>query len=183
MKRLICFGDSITANERSKDGSLRLTPRLQNALKGWEIRNAGISGHNTRDAIARLNDDVLSYHPDLVTVLFGANDAASHKLVELEEYRSNLLQIVTSITPQKTVLITPSPVDESKPMNRTNIVLKRYAEVAEDIAHLTGSQFIDLFSHMISYPDYPRFLSDGLHFTEPGYALFANLLIENVNWN
>jgi len=178
MKKLVCFGDSITAGETFEDGAPRLTPRLRSALKNWEVINAGVSGDTTRDAVARIDNDVLSYHPDAVAVLFGANDAASHKRIDLEEYKSNLTRIVTSVTPRKTILIAPSPVDENRAQNRTNADLKMYRAAAEDVARLTGSRFIDLFSRMIARPDYFEFLSDGLHFTESGYEFLSKLIIE-----
>lgn len=54
MKKLVCFGDSITAREAFEDGTPRLTPRLRKAfcLSDWEVINAGVSGDNTRDALA-----------------------------------------------------------------------------------------------------------------------------------
>lgn len=180
MKKLICFGDSITAREVSDDGTERLTPRLRNALPEWEVINSGVSGNNTRDALARLDNDVLTYHPDIVTVLLGANDAASHKMIELAEYESNLLTIISKIGAQKTILITPSPVDENRPRNRTNEVLRKYSDVVESIATLTGSQFINLFSEMIQYPDYVLMLRDGLHFEESGYKFLSQLIIEKM---
>lgn len=180
MKKLICFGDSITAREISDDGTERLTPRLRNALSEWEVINSGVSGNNTRDALARLDNDVIAYSPDVVTVLLGANDAASHKMVELAEYESNLLTIVGQIGAEKTILITPSPVDENRPRNRTNEVLKKYSDVVESIATMTGSGFINLFSEMIQYPDYVLMLRDGLHFEESGYAFLSQLIIEKI---
>ena len=181
MKRLICFGDSITARELFDNGTERLTPRLQRAFNEWKIINAGISGDNTRDALNRLENDVLKYEPDVVIILFGANDAASHKLIAIEEYEANLIMIVRKIGHLKTILITPAPVDEARPRNRTNEVLLQYSEAVKRVALLTGSQFIDLFSEMIKHPDYIRMLSDGLHFEESGYELLSQLIIDKVN--
>ena len=182
MKRLICFGDSITAKEVSDDGTERLTPRLRYGLGswGWEVINAGISGNNSRDALLRVERDIVSQSPDLVTVLFGANDAATHKMIKLEEYKTNLLTIVQKITPEKTVLISPSPVDESRPKNRTNDVIKEYSNVVNQVAIETGSQFIDLFSEMIIYPDYSKMLRDGLHYTESGYKFLSQLILIKI---
>jgi len=180
MKKLICFGDSITEGELSDNGTERLTPRLRSALKGWEIVNAGISGNNTQDALIRLEKDVLKQYPDVVIILFGANDAASHKQIAVAEYESNLSKIVLGIGPKKSVLITPSPVDESRPRNRTNEVLNRYSEAVKHVALSTGSQCIDLFSKMIQVPDYVCMLSDGLHFGESGYDLLSQLIIDKV---
>ena len=180
MKKLICFGDSITAREISDDGSERLTPRLRDGLRGWEVINEGISGNNSRDALLRVEKDVVSQLPDLVTVLFGANDAATHKMIKQEEYKFNLLSIVQKITPQKTILITPSPVDEQRPRNRTNAIIKEYSEVVKQVATETGSQYIDLYTEMIQLDDYISMLRDGLHFTASGYQFLSQLVLKKI---
>lgn len=42
---------------------------------GWaKIRNAGVRGDETADALARLDTDVLAYDPDIVVVFLGGND-------------------------------------------------------------------------------------------------------------
>ena len=180
MQKLVCLGDSITAMEQSSDGTSRLTPRLRSGLAGWEVINAGVSGDNTRDALQRVEKDVLIHSPNLVMILLGANDAATHKMIGLNEYSDNLHHIVKKITPQKAILITPSPVDEQRPRNRTNASLQEYANVVKHIANSTGSQFVDLFSKMINQPDYTKMLSDGLHFTESGYIFLSQLLLYKI---
>ena len=68
MKTLVCFGDSITADETFYDGMPRLTPRLQEMFPNWKVVNAGVPGDNTFDALNRIEEDVISYKPDFVTV-------------------------------------------------------------------------------------------------------------------
>ena len=77
MKTLVCFGDSITADETFYDGMPRLTPRLQEMFPNWIVVNAGVPGDNTFDALNRIEEDVISYKPDFVTVFLGTNDAVS----------------------------------------------------------------------------------------------------------
>jgi len=79
---------------------------------------------------------------------------------------------------QKTILITPSPVDENRPRNRTNEVLRKHSDVVVSIATLTGSQFIHLLSEMIHYPDNILMLRDSLHFEESGYKFLSQLIIK-----
>ncbi|MEH7463315.1 SGNH/GDSL hydrolase family protein [Bacillus thuringiensis] len=184
VKRLICFGDSITAREIFENKALRLTPRLQNAFPEWEILNAGISGNNTYDALKRLEEDVLSYQPSFVIVFFGANDAAFHKQIPLQEYRENIIEIVERISPYKVLLISPAPVDEERQYARTNAVLKQYAEVVSDVAARTGSNSLDLYTSIIQLPNYKLLLEnekqDGLHFGVHGYEYLAEVIIEKI---
>lgn len=63
-----------------------------------EIFNAGVPGDNTRQALARMQSDVLDRHPDWVIVLFGTNDALnSFNSVPIDEAARNLETIVTTL--------------------------------------------------------------------------------------
>lgn len=68
MNTLVCFGDSITADETFWNGTQRLTPRLQEQFSNWKVENAGVPGDNTFDALKRIEEDVLSYKPTFVMV-------------------------------------------------------------------------------------------------------------------
>ncbi len=182
MYRLVCFGDSITARKEGSSDSM-LTLKLSTQLK-MEIINAGVPGDNSCDALRRIEKDVLSYQPDLVAVLFGANDAAFHKTVSLETYKQNMTEIVNLIGAEKTILISPAPVDESKQSARSNKVLSTYANVVQQVANQTGSHYIDLFNTMISMVEYKEILKgeldDGLHFGEKGYELLADIISRKI---
>ncbi|MBO1581487.1 SGNH/GDSL hydrolase family protein [Bacillus sp. XF8] len=184
MNTLVCFGDSITAEETFWNGESRLTPRLQNLFSDWKVENAGVPGDNTFDALRRIEEDVLSYEPTFVTVFFGANDAAFHKQVSQQEYKENLIEIVKKISPEKVLLISPAPVDEERQHARTNEVLLQYAKVVEEVAEQTGSHFLDLHSCMIQELDYKKFVEneerDGLHFSAVGYEYLAALIGEKL---
>jgi isoamyl acetate esterase len=150
---------------------------LASALRNWEVINAGVPGNNTNDALMRIEKDVLKYRPDIVTVLFGANDTAFHKIVDLHTYKENQYLITCLIGPSKTILITPSPVDESIQHARTNKVLKGYADAVKQVSRLTGSHLINFFTEVITRENYQTILygerNDGLHFGEAGYEILA----------
>jgi isoamyl acetate esterase len=114
-------------------------------LDGFELINAGVPGNNTIDAISRIENDVLKHTPDLVTVLFGANDAAFHKMVDLNTYKNNIYKITQIIKPERTILISPAPVDEKVQFARSNEVLFDYASAVKQVAFDTGSHFTDFF--------------------------------------
>ncbi|WP_223254219.1 GDSL-type esterase/lipase family protein [Halobacillus halophilus] len=167
MKTFVCFGDSLTARKEGFEEPM-LTTKLAKQLNQYEFINAGVSGDNTVDGLSRIEQDVIAHKPDGVTVLFGANDAAFHKSVPLDLYKKNLYKIVERISPEKTILISPAPVDEKVQKARTNEVLDQYASAAREVAEDTGCHFIDFFHQMISLEDYPIKLrgikNDGLHF-------------------
>ena len=58
MKTLVCFGDSITADEMFFNGTPRLTPRLREMFPNWNVVNAGVPGDNTFDALKGIKEDV-----------------------------------------------------------------------------------------------------------------------------
>ncbi|MDH4422052.1 MULTISPECIES: SGNH/GDSL hydrolase family protein [Bacillus] len=184
MKTLVCFGDSITADETFFDGTPRLTPRLQEMFPKWKVVNAGVPGDNTFDALNRIEEDVLSYEPEFVIVFLGTNDAVSFAQVPLQIYKENLEKIVNQISSHKVLIISPAPVDEERQHNRTNKVLGQYADVVEEVAKETGSHFLNLYAEMIQEKDYKRFVEDeekdGLHFGQVGYEYLAGLMGEKL---
>jgi len=184
MKKLVCFGDSLTARKEGFEKPM-LTTKLAEQLNQYEVINAGVSGDNTMDGLDRIKRDVLPHKPDGVTVLFGANDAAFHKTVPIDLYKKNLYKIVECISPEKTILISPAPVDEKIQRARTNEVLNQYASAAAEVAKDTGCHFIDFFHQMISLEDYPVKLrgikNDGLHFGIEGYDFLVQLITKKIN--
>lgn len=184
MKTLVCFGDSITADETFFDGMPRLTPRLQEVFPNWIVVNAGVPGDNTFDALNRIEEDVISYKPDFVTVFLGTNDAVSFSQVSLQAYKENLEKIVNQVSSDKVLLISPAPVDEERQHNRTNEVLGQYADVVEEVAKETGSYFLNLYAEMIQERNYKTFVEnderDGLHFGPEGYEYVAKLIGEKL---
>lgn len=183
MLRMVCFGDSITARKEGFDKPM-LTSKLSSILKGFEVINAGVSRNNTCDALLRIESDVIKHNPDVVTVLFGANDAAFHKQIELKIFKENLYKIVYVLKPERTILISPSPVDERIQFARTNEVLFAYAAAVKEVAVETNSHFIDFFSELISVENYPQKLkgveNDGLHFGEEGFDFLVQLIKKKI---
>ncbi|RBW69521.1 hypothetical protein DS031_11410 [Bacillus taeanensis] len=86
MPTLVCFGDSMTAKEVDTNGTLRFTSRVREELEEWTVINAGVPCETTRTGLARFQEDVLSYKPDLVTILFGTFDSHGNKRVDVYEF-------------------------------------------------------------------------------------------------
>lgn len=180
MKKVVCFGDSITARKEGYPSPI-LTYLLSTKKTGYEFINAGVSGNTTEQAKIRFQKDVLTKNPDIVTILFGANDSATHKLVDLETFKKNIYEFTQQIGPKKTILITPAPVDEALQPNRTNERLRQYAKAMKEVADVTGSNLIDFFSEIYSQPNYKALLKgekdDGLHFGKAGYEILSDLIV------
>ncbi len=98
---IVCLGDSITEGcfELGVKKPLEAYPaKLFRLLKvlfpdvTFNVINSGIGGTTARFAMTRIERDVLSYHPDLVTVAFGVND-----YMEYDTYIEKLGQIFDTL--------------------------------------------------------------------------------------
>jgi lysophospholipase L1-like esterase len=121
---IVFFGDSITAQGpedfRDRRGSFvdRFVAYLRGHYRGRvvvmtpmetpvEARSgqivvvkAGVGGNDTRDGLARIARDVLPHRPDLVVIMFGANDenrSGDGNNVPVAEYRKNLAAMVARV--------------------------------------------------------------------------------------
>ena len=172
MPTLVCFGDSITAKEKEMDGKLRLTSRIRERMSDWTVINAGVAKATSRDGLARFQEDVLHHNPDLVTILFGRNDAYDFQHVALKEYKRNLTYMIQKMTPQKTILISPLPMN-----GVSDEQIKRYADETKAIASETGCRFINLWAIGQRKPLLEK---DGVTMNETGYQLLAEIIIDQM---
>lgn len=184
MKRLVLFGDSITYGygvyEKNNIASL-----IRRKYE-YEVINSGVNGDTTREALERLEKDVLSYSPDLLTILFGSNDSSMSEYAYRTPYEFdvNLRKIVETVKERvpkcRIILITPPPVDDTVFMPSTlNIRLIPYIEAIRKIAADTGCVLCDLniYLTMKFGTNFEKFLQeDGCHLTGEGYKLFFECL-------
>lgn len=129
---IVCLGDSVTGVYYHTGGKRAYPEMLEIAIKqaipkaNVTVINAGISGHTTQNGLERLERDVLSKKPDLVTVSFGLNDMTR---IPEDQFRKNLETIVARCREIKAdvVLCTPNAVINTG--GRPTEKLERYCEV------------------------------------------------------
>jgi len=134
---IVCFGDSVTGVYYHTGSRRAYTDMLGLALKQAHRRanvtmvNAGISGHTTVNALARIDTDVLAHKPTLVTVMFGLNDMTR---VPLETYQKNLVTIIRKCRAvgAELVLCTPNNVIDTS--SRPTEKLLEYCQVVRQVA-------------------------------------------------
>ena len=143
--------------------------------------------------------------PRLLTIKFGANDAADSTLnpgqhVPLAEYESNLRAMVehtTSACPGvQIVLITPPPVDEAgilanslakgwlkegEPIDRTVAGVRPYAEAARRVGSSLSLPVVDLWEGPNAIGSDPADFVDGLHLAESGNKTLLMALQRVIN--
>ena len=124
---IACLGDSVTHGcfevfknrfgkvdtvYRPEDGypaRLRRRLNLLYPVSAVNVLNAGVSGDSSAGGLRRLERDVLSHLPDLVTVNFGLNDAMGGRDA-LSNYRANMRALFSRILDSgaECMLVTPN---------------------------------------------------------------------------
>ena len=186
---LVAFGDSLTYGYGAPE-SCAYPFRLAKDFPHWNVYNRGINGDTTREAIARIDTDVLSKRGQIVAVWFGANDSAFSEgyYRTIVEYRNNLRIIAQKIlstthgqafNDRKSLplFVTPPPtIDENDFAYTTTARLKMYSECVKQVADDFGIPVVDFFTVLLNQQDHDDyesyFQSDGTHLSPKGYDLF-----------
>lgn len=136
VRRIVCFGDSVTRGITLVQGRMRILkenyPALLQMALGRErvdVINQGVFNDNSDKLVERLEADVLSVNPDYVLIEIGGNDCnfnwgevAQHPddehqpVVPLDRYVQNVKQLVLQIQKRGPVPIVLSlpPLDPAR---------------------------------------------------------------------
>lgn len=153
------------------------------------IINAGVSGGGTRQAIDRLERDVLSHNPDLTVVCLGLNDCGS---IDVDEYCENLKTIFTELQEKgsEVIYMTPNMMNTSvsqsikeKPIldiaqiivERQSNLMDTYMERGKETARECGATVCDCYSVWKS-------LNKGGVNTDELLANYINHPIREMHW-
>ncbi len=191
--RIIALGDSITRGARPKVTPTQIFPALtQAALREAGVRaqvhNVGIGSERTDLALERLERDVISQRPDIVTVMYGTNDSWVDKgktasRLTGAEFEKNLREIVRRLRAAtiSVVLMTEPKFGEKNPRNGVdedpNRRLAAYMEFTRKIARETGVVLVDNFARWDAAQNGGTLLqtwtTDGCHPNVTGHAEMA----------
>jgi lysophospholipase L1-like esterase len=144
------------------------------------IVKAGVGGDDTRDGLARIDTDVLAHKPDLVVVMFGANDEnrttdgsgrTNRNNVPPAEYEQNLRTIVTRIKSAggEPLLMTTSM--KNRGWEGTTGNLDQYAAAARRVATDENTCLVDNYA---AWENLPRLGYD--------YLVFLDSCINHPNY-
>ncbi len=202
--RIVAFGDSITAARRGVNQVW--AQRLPDLLKGKvpvELINAGVgSSHSgtihdnsvakVRHGRDRFEEDVLARNPDLVIIAFGANDAyidsntpEGPSRISLEQYRDNLVYMITALRKQKAnvILVAPSPGAAPRP-DFQDKRLYEYAKAVRALAKEYRTGLADNYQVFVDYGNknggYGSLLPDGIHPNDEGHRLIAENMAKQI---
>jgi lysophospholipase L1-like esterase len=149
-----------------------------------EVINAGVAGEPSQKGLARMERDVLSQSPDIVLVMFGAEDALAG--VEPAAFRENLKKIVEGIAARnaRPVLMTPTPISERMTASGCTLTKvrrqqERLSDLAQAVRKLAEEKFLPLIDLNRTFLDtrlvydhlYEGWLPDGV--AQSGMASFV----------
>ena len=186
--KVVCLGDSVTGvyyhtgSRRAYSDILQIALRRIDPKGGAVVLNAGISGNTTKDALARLDRDVIAHRPTHVTVMFGLNDVTR---VPIEEYRRNLGTIAERCKAAGTVVILCTPNNVIDTPDRPIAKLERYCQVVRDVAKERGLKLCDVYTELESFRKqdpaaWRLLLSDEIHPNMDGHKRMASVLARTL---
>ena len=100
---IVFFGNSITAGQGASAGED--FPTLLGKTLNVSIVNAGVSGNTTKDALFRIDKDVISKNPSIVVVELGGNDLFLNEKSEITKRNLDLIMIKIKATNAKIVIL------------------------------------------------------------------------------
>ncbi|NIA22193.1 MAG: hypothetical protein GWP05_09590 [Anaerolineaceae bacterium] len=142
------------------DRKVIVTPRgtvVSPADKQIVIVKAGLGGNNSSQGLARIDKDVLAHKPDLVIILFGANDEngphGGPNKVPPKKYGRNLSAMIDRIRASGGEVILMTPSMKTLGWEHTAGNLSEYAAVGRRVAAKKEVCLVDNFR---AWEDLPR---------------------------
>ncbi len=187
--RIVCIGDSITGVYYHSGGRRAYPEMLQLALHQLHpqaklsVYNAGISGDTTTGGLKRLDRDVLSRKPHLVTIMFGMNDLVG---TPVDVFKKNLCEMIARCRAggAEVLLCTQNSVAETPQRPRAR--LAEFTQVIRAVAKDESLPVADCFAafeavHAADAAEWNLLLSDTIHPNMAGHKLFAETLAQAIS--
>jgi len=186
--RIVCIGDSITGVYYHSGGRRAYPEMLQIALQQLypqaklSVHNAGISGDTSTGGLKRLDRDVLSRKPHLVTIMFGMNDLVG---TPVDVFKKNLREMIARCRAAgaEVLLCTQNSVMETPQRPRAR--LAEFTQAIRDVAKDEALPVADCFAafesvHAADAAEWNLLLSDTIHPNMAGHKLFAETLAQAI---
>ena len=153
----------------------------------FHLINAGYSGNNTREGLARFDRDVASFNPDIVVITFAGNDCnpAPAKFVPEEEFAANLDQIVAGVRVLGAVPIlqTYYQMDLAAMEPERAAMAPRYMELIREAASRNQVFLVDQNKYFNAIPANTlryELLHDPMHVNEYGNMFIGIILLHHL---
>ena len=165
MKKIVCIGDSITYGFPYGEGAS--WTRMLAEATGFLVINQGINGNTTGEMLDRFPRDVLTYNPDYVIIMGGANDIAWRESVDRITWNINEMVKLAAGQGIKVIFGLPTPFIYQEFADR----LARVRDWMIKHATENNLQTIDFHSAFFNEEGIllEELLLDGAHPTREGY--------------
>lgn len=198
--RILFQGDSITDCGRDRSDITSLGSGYPKYVKQYikecypelevEYINKGISGHQTKDLLARWQEDAVNLKPDVISILIGANDTWHHAenkdWVPNELFEANyraILEDIKNNTHAKIIMLEQFVLDFPEMQvfhndidEKIRIVRRLAAEYADRYIPLDG-----LFAAACVIEEPSHWTVEGVHPTEEGHKLIADYYFDALS--
>lgn len=163
---IICYGDSLTTGE-GVEPKFAYPNQLAKCIN-WPVINAGFSGENTKEALKRINDDVLQKDPYLVIVEFGGNDYLEK--IPLEETHKNLEEMIRQIKAKGAIVAIVE--------TRAGLVMREYGLIYRRLAKKYNAILIpNILDGIFTQP---KLKSDYVHPNAEGYKVMSQRILKAI---
>ncbi|MFM7315628.1 MAG: SGNH/GDSL hydrolase family protein [bacterium] len=191
--KVICLGDSITKGVRpgvsaSQTFAFLLAEKAKAEKRPVEVVNVGIGGERTDQALMRLETDVIAKKPDIVTVMYGANDSyvdpgkTGPRLTEMQ-FRENLVKMIERLQEKKirVILMTEPRWGVAAKSNglgeHPNLRMEPFLQAIRDVAEMKAMPLVDHYRIWTEFEKSGKSIgeitTDQLHPNPAGHRLLA----------
>ena len=182
----VAFGDSITEgvgdnpNRAEKGYPPRLEALLQQRGQSAEVRNEGVAGETTIDAISRINR-ILEPGDDVLLLMEGTNDIGE-QAISLETIASNLDQIAERAEARGLTVVHATVLPRfGTNYDPQNIVTGDFNGRVRDLAWSDERKLADPFEVVLRQtPNFGQLYSDKLHPNAAGYDVLARIFADVI---
>ncbi len=178
--KMLCFGDSITQGYISKFTSLSYVNQTVRALDA-EVVNQGIGGYYFNEAT--IDESLLTYQPDLITVAYGTNDYSRYETAE--EYAAHASAYIRKLAKlfPKAKIVGILPIYRNDQNHQVRKLYRSYS--LDDARQILKSQYEALDNGFVveetGIPHISQaYAPDYLHPNEFGFCLMAQGIIRKL---
>lgn len=191
--RIAFLGDSITEKNFTTRGKSNYVDYLSCYFIARNprttVKNSGKSGETTSGALTRLQEEILTFKPDLTFVMLGINDSSSWVKITLAEYKKNLEEIILRLLTQNSavIVLTQNEFLDNPYDGKVKFTdYEKYENSAVEIAERLKVKVINNFSHWQrlkqQQPEkFKSYMYDAIHPNEEGHIFFYSLIRKELD--
>lgn len=162
---------------------------IKSEYENISFYNLGKRGALVKDLLKYQIDETITLRPDLISVSIGANNVMRGGRISTFERDLRLLfEKLTSKTSSKIVINNIPDFSAARKIIKPvrffyAFRARKFNEVIKKVSDEYGVVHVDLYNNSrFVFNNYPEFVSsDGLHPSDLGYALWANIIINRLN--